>query len=66
LASLEGRYLFADYCTPGIAVLDVDDDGSTQSVLTDAPASIISFGRDAAGEVYVLSQDDGIFRLSAS
>jgi glucose/arabinose dehydrogenase len=63
LASLEGRYLFADYCTPGIAVLDVDADGATQAVLTDEPASIISFGRDASGEVYVLSQDDGIFRL---
>jgi glucose/arabinose dehydrogenase len=64
LAPLQGRYLFADYCTPGIAVLDLDADGATQSVLTDAPASIISFGRDASGEVYVLSQDDGIFRLS--
>jgi glucose/arabinose dehydrogenase len=64
LASLEGRYLFADYCTPGIAVLDLSSDGATRSVLTDAPPSIISFGRDAAGEVYVLSQDDGIFRLS--
>ncbi len=64
LASLEGRYLFADYCTPGVAVLDVDGDDATQTALTDAPASIIGFGQDAAGEVYVLSQDDGIFRLS--
>lgn len=64
LAALDGRYLFADYCTPGVAVLDVGGDGTTQALLTDAPASIISFGRDASGEVYVLSQDDGIFRLS--
>ncbi len=62
---LQGRYLFSDYCTPGLRSLS--DDGGE---LHDEPLGlelfgVVSFAEDARGEVYVLSLEEGVFRLTA-
>jgi len=44
------HYVYADYCTGEIFVLD----GATQKLLLDANMQIASFGEDEAGEIYVV------------
>lgn len=34
-----------------------------QSLLVDSDLLIVSFGRDSAGNLYLLSRDEGIYRL---
>lgn len=66
LAGLTGAYLYSDFCTPGVRALVDDGNGGFRSVeVTDTPGTVVSFGRDAAGEVLVLSLEDGVFRLAA-
>lgn len=61
LPALSGRYVFADLAQPGVFVLDPAD-GSVQRL--DVPVRmIVAFGVDAAGELYVLSFDSGVYRL---
>lgn len=62
--SLMGRYLFADFCTPGIRGVRLLADGRVE--LADLGVEIdgvYSFAEDSAGEVYVLSASKGIFQL---
>lgn len=65
LAGLEGAYLYSDFCTPGVRALVDDGNGGFRSVeVTDTPGTVVSFGQDAAGEILVLSLEDGVFRLT--
>ncbi|HEX2640262.1 MAG TPA: PQQ-dependent sugar dehydrogenase [Pyrinomonadaceae bacterium] len=60
-----GAYVYADYCTGEIWRWD----GAQQILLQDTPRSIISFGEDEDGEVYVCysnGQIDKITRARAS
>jgi glucose/arabinose dehydrogenase len=60
--NMNGVYLFADFCgghVMGFANGQARDLGMTASNLS-------SFGQDAAGEVYVLSLSDGVFRIDPS
>ena len=61
VAELRGQYIFADLAQTGLFVLDPSND----SVISlDLPIdSVVGFGTDAAGELYVLSYADGVFRL---
>ena len=59
LTGLQGAYLFADYCV-GVIKKRV---GTTTSNLGVSVAHPSSFGQDAAGELWVLSTDGGVFRL---
>ncbi|MGB6056726.1 MAG: PQQ-dependent sugar dehydrogenase [Microthrixaceae bacterium] len=68
IAALEGTYLFSDYC-----------DGTIRGLRTNGPAQedskfsavdlgvelsqVVSFATDARGETYVLSLDQGMFRI---
>ena len=45
-----GSYVFADYCTGEIILLN----GGAQTLLLDTSLSISSFGEDEAGEIYVV------------
>ena len=58
---LRGQYVFADLAQPGLFVLDPSDN----SVISlDLPIdSVVGFGTDALGELYVLSFGKGVFRL---
>jgi glucose/arabinose dehydrogenase len=58
-ASLDGAYLFADYCKGDLFALR---DGKA-SALGQHVDSVASFGEDAVGEVYVLSLKGPVFRI---
>jgi glucose/arabinose dehydrogenase len=57
IPALRGAYLYTDYCGSGVraVVVDVNGNAGTAIQLTDEPGSIVSFGEDADGEVYVCS-----------
>ena len=61
IAALRGQYVFADLAQRGLLVLDP----STGSVVTlDLPVdSVVGFGTDSSGELYVLSYSGGVDRL---
>jgi len=65
LPSLQGQYLFGDFCRGWVRSIPAQGD---PGVPTDWPAlapgaNITSFGEDAAGEVYVLTSDGGVFKI---
>ena len=63
LPSLQGRYIYGDYCSGRIWALAVAG-GSVQSNTEIAMVpSVSSFGEDADGELYVVSLSGDIYRL---
>ena len=61
---LDGAYLFGDHCSGQIWALEGDADRGWQMIqIADLPNPLISFGTDAAGEVYVLMRWKSIQRL---
>jgi glucose/arabinose dehydrogenase len=61
---LAGAYLFTDYCESTIRAIRVADGALADERVFEAEgANLVSFGEDAAGEVYVLSLDGPIYRL---
>jgi glucose/arabinose dehydrogenase len=58
-----GIYLYADYCTGLIWGLIRSENGWQKQQLFDLDVTITSFGQDAAGELYLLSDNGGVFRL---
>ncbi len=67
MPGLQGDYIFADYCTGEISAFPVAGAraGSrpTITVLRHQGARVLSFGRDGAGELYLLCDDGNIYRL---
>jgi glucose/arabinose dehydrogenase len=64
IPSLQGAYVYGDFCSGKIWGLHYD--GRTvadPTLLVDSNLSITSFGRDVAGNLYILSRDEGIYRL---
>ena len=63
---LVGTYVFGDFCQGRIWGLTLDDQGTATRVelgLSVPQGTLVSFGEDAAGELYVLSFDDTVYRL---
>ena len=63
---LAGTYVFGDFCTGRIWGLTSDEQGvATRAELgVSVPGgTLVSFGEDAAGELYVLSFDGTVYRL---
>ena len=61
---LAGAYLFTDFCDGTIRAVRAEGGAlSDQRVFDAEGANLVSFGEDAAGEVYVLSLDGPIYRL---
>ena len=65
LPSLQGQYLFGDYCLGWVKSITAADEAP---VPVDQPAlspgeSITSFGEDAAGELYVLTERGSVFKI---
>lgn len=66
IPSLQGTYIFGDYCTGEVSGLL-----SRRGIVLDTEAlgpkvdrnSLVSFGQDDQGEVYVLSSSGSLFRL---
>jgi len=58
--TLSGVYFYGDFCTGNIWGLRQDSSGQWDiGLLLQTGLSISSFGEDAAGEIYVLSHNDG-------
>jgi glucose/arabinose dehydrogenase len=65
LPELSGMYIFGDYCSGRIWVLDRAANGWRMAEWTDTTLAITSFGVDDNGEIYVLDRaTGGVFLLS--
>lgn len=58
-----GIYLYGDYCTGMIWGLLQIDGGWQNQLLFDLDVTITSFGQDESGELYLTSDNGGVFRL---
>jgi len=66
IAGLRGWYLYTDYCNGALRAAKVAEDGHLRQRDLDLVASdVSSFGQDNAGELYVLSQSAGVYRIVA-
>ncbi|MBV8959307.1 MAG: PQQ-dependent sugar dehydrogenase, partial [Actinobacteria bacterium] len=59
LGGLVGQYLFADFCVGKVLALS----GSSARAIGPTIPNLSSFAEDAAGEVYALSLNGGMYRL---
>lgn len=68
IAALEGTYVFGDYCTGDVWGLVRGPDGAAERIdlgVSVPRSTLVSFGEDADGEIYVLSAAGTVFRLTA-
>jgi glucose/arabinose dehydrogenase len=66
LPSLEGAYLYSDYCSGTIWALRPSADGQWQNeVVLESGLNVSSFGEDAAGELYVIDLGGAVYLLAA-
>jgi glucose/arabinose dehydrogenase len=64
IASLQGYYIYGDYCSGNIWALAYDGSVVTENILlVDSELSITSFGQDLAGNLYILDRQGGIYTL---
>ena len=62
---LNGAYVYGDFCSGKVFGLRyVDGEVMEHKQLLDTGMSIMSFAQDNNGEIYLLSQQSGIYRLS--
>ena len=62
-AGVERDLSYGDYCTGMIWGLIQTDGGWQTQLLFDVDVTITSFGQDENGEIYLVSDNGGIFRL---
>jgi glucose/arabinose dehydrogenase len=60
--ALAGSYLFADFCSGRVWALPTSGGAATQ--IARSPRDVVSFGTDAAGEVYLLTFDGPVLRIA--
>jgi glucose/arabinose dehydrogenase len=65
IPDLAGAYLFTDNCDGRVRALHLDDEGNVTlerdlGISLDGPTT---FGEDSAGELYVASGSEGVFRI---
>ncbi len=66
LTALRGRYLFGDFCKPGIISARLGSGGARDVRATGLRVpSLSSFGEDASGRVYAVSSSGPVYRLAA-
>ncbi|MCL5996731.1 MAG: PQQ-dependent sugar dehydrogenase [Chloroflexi bacterium] len=66
LPSLDGVYLYSDYCSGHIWSLQRATDGQWQNaLLLDSGLNVSSFGEDEAGEIYVIDLGGAVYQLAA-
>ncbi len=61
--SLDGAYLFGDYCRPEVRALPGDGSPGEPRSVADIGEQVVGFAAGPAGETYVLGGSGGIFRL---
>ncbi len=65
LPSLFGAYVFGDFCSGKIWGIRYDGQSVTESMLlVDSDLQITSFGVDRAGNLYVVSRNQGVYRFA--
>ena len=65
IASLQGIYLYGDYCTGKIWLATRDGAGHWSSLLWQDTALVLSsFGEDEAGEIYVTDLGGAVYRIA--
>ena len=66
LPVLKGSYIYGDYCSGkiwGVNLKAIMQGESTPKLLVDSDLYITSFAQDLSGNLYVLSQNSGVYRL---
>ncbi len=64
LPSLQGAYVYGDFCSSRVWGLRHDGTSVTEHLLlVDSELSITSFAEDALGNLYILSRNEGVYRL---
>ncbi len=64
IPSLQGYYVYGDYCSGNIWALAYDGNVVTENILlAESGLSITSFGEDLAGNLYILDRQGGIYTL---
>ena len=64
LPSIIGAYVYADFCSGRIWGLRyADREVAEHALLVESGLGVASFGQDLAGNLYILSRDQGIYRL---
>jgi glucose/arabinose dehydrogenase len=68
LRGLGGTYFYSDYCEGWLRSLEITGGGATNHREWDVSrvGSVLSFGRDSDGELYLLSSNGGVYRISAA
>jgi glucose/arabinose dehydrogenase len=67
IPALQGAYLFADFCVPGVRAIPAGAGPWQDAVrLTDEGESIAGFGLGPDGELYALSLDGAVSRIEAA
>ena len=66
IPSLTGWYIYGDFCTGEIFGLRRDGSDVINLLLADTDNRIASFGEDNDGELYVLMQGEGVYRLTSN
>ena len=65
IPSLAGAYVYGDFCSGKVSALRYDGQMITGNLeIADTGHRITSFGVDRAGNLYVLTQRSGVFRLA--
>lgn len=64
LPEWNGIYLYADYCTGFIWGLIHSNNGWQTQRLFDTDVNITSFGQDESGEIYIVGDGGGVYRLA--
>ncbi|MBH59401.1 MAG: glucose sorbosone dehydrogenase [Thaumarchaeota archaeon] len=62
--SLKNNYIFTDFCSGDIWIIDLEDKHHTRKKLLQGPFQIPSLGQDENGEVYILSFDGRIYKFT--
>ena len=63
---LTGKYIYADYCTANIWVLDVSGTTPENKFLLEAPGEITAFGVDQNNELYFCDFDGNIYKFKST
>jgi hypothetical protein len=67
LPALKGHYLFGDFCSGRVWVLDSAKPGGGHRLLLQSGQRIASFAEDREGELYLVGFSSGrIFRFTAA